>query len=66
MELGRYGIGQVVDLALQHLTDSGVRSLHLSYDINAMDPSIASATFTKVSPPAWVEYGLVSRWFVGL
>jgi arginase len=40
-----YGIGKVIDMALQHL---GNRPLHLSYDIDAVDPILAPATGTTV------------------
>jgi arginase len=40
-----YGIGAVIDMALRHLGD---RPLHLSYDIDAVDPVLAPATGTAV------------------
>lgn len=39
------GIGQVMKQALDHLKG---RPLHLSYDIDAVDPALAPATGTKV------------------
>lgn len=39
------GIGQVMEQALQHLRG---RPLHLSYDIDSVDPALAPATGTKV------------------
>ncbi|TPX44635.1 hypothetical protein SeMB42_g04263 [Synchytrium endobioticum] len=45
-EVDRYGIGKVVDMALQHLgTDCPI---HLSFDVDALDPSVAPATGTPV------------------
>ena len=44
-EVDRYGIGQVMEMALQHLAG---RPLHLSYDIDAVDPVLAPATGTAV------------------
>jgi arginase len=41
----RYGIGQVVDMALDHLKN---RPLHMSYDIDAVDPHWAPSTGTVV------------------
>lgn len=40
-----FGIGQVMDQALHHLKG---RPLHLSYDIDSVDPVLAPATGTKV------------------
>jgi arginase len=48
-EIDRYGIGHVMDLALHHLLDrDGSRPLHMSYDIDAIDPLLAPATGTAV------------------
>lgn len=48
-EIDRYGIGQVMDMALQHLlANDPNRPLHLSYDIDAVDPALAPATGTTV------------------
>jgi arginase len=48
-EIDRYGIGHVMDMALHHLTaDNPDRPLHLSYDIDAIDPVLAPATGTTV------------------
>lgn len=44
-DIDRYGIGRVMELALQHLDG---RPLHLSYDIDAVDPVLAPATGTAV------------------
>lgn len=44
-EIDRYGIGHVMELALEHLAG---RPLHLSYDIDAVDPLLAPATGTTV------------------
>eukprot|EP00043_Microstomoeca_roanoka_P000534 m.28012 g.28012 ORF g.28012 m.28012 type:complete len:384 (+) comp10365_c0_seq1:171-1322(+) len=41
----KYGIGKVMEMALDHL---GSRPLHLSYDIDACDPIIAPSTGTAV------------------
>lgn len=45
-EIDRYGIGQVMEMVLNvHLKD---RPLHMSYDIDAVDPILAPATGTAV------------------
>ena len=44
-EVDRYGIGKVMELVNEHLKD---RPLHLSYDIDAVDPLHAPATGTVV------------------
>lgn len=48
-DIDHYGIGGVMDAAMDHLLqkDSN-RPLHLSYDIDAVDPSFAPATGTTV------------------
>jgi arginase len=48
-EIDRYGIGQVMEMALGHLLAKDPnRPLHLSYDIDAVDPILAPATGTTV------------------
>jgi arginase len=48
-EIDRYGIGQVMEMALGHLLAKDPnRPLHLSYDIDAVDPMLAPATGTTV------------------
>lgn len=48
-DVDHYGIGAVMDMALQHLLKKDPhRPLHLSYDIDAVDPSQAPATGTAV------------------
>lgn len=44
----RYGIGKVMEMTLDHLMDRKQRPLHLSYDIDAVDPVIAPSTGTIV------------------
>jgi len=44
----RLGIGRVMEEALAHLTAKGPRPLHLSFDIDACDPSVAASTGTTV------------------
>lgn len=48
-DIDHLGIGRVMDLALEHLlTNNPNRPIHLSYDIDAVDPSHAPATGTAV------------------
>mmetsp|Transcript_13262 Transcript_13262/g.25427 ORF Transcript_13262/g.25427 Transcript_13262/m.25427 type:complete len:368 (+) Transcript_13262:123-1226(+) len=48
-EIDRFGIGNVMEQALDHLLkDKPDRPLHLSYDIDAVDPAHAPATGTAV------------------
>jgi arginase len=44
-DIDHLGIGQTMDRALEHLKG---RPLHLSYDIDSVDPQLAPATGTKV------------------
>ncbi len=46
----KYGIGKVMDMAFEHLKlpDGTPRPLHLSYDIDAVDPELAPSTGTVV------------------
>jgi len=48
-DIDHYGIGSVMDMALNHLLENNPdRPLHLSYDIDAIDPLHAPATGTAV------------------
>jgi len=48
-DIDHYGIGQVMDKTFEHLLkDDPSRPLHLSYDIDAVDPAWAPATGTTV------------------
>lgn len=48
-DIDHYGIGSVMDRALQHLlAEDPDRPIHLSYDIDAVDPIHAPATGTAV------------------
>lgn len=49
-EVDRYGIGQVVTMAVEHLSkgDNPESPIHLSFDIDALDPSVAASTGTPV------------------
>lgn len=48
-DIDKYGIGTVMDQAIQHLLEKDPnRPIHLSYDIDAVDPVHAPATGTAV------------------
>lgn len=47
-EIDRFGIGRVMDMALAAVSAQGTGPLHLSYDIDALDPTIAPSTGTRV------------------
>ena len=44
-QVDRYGIGNVVEMALEYL---GNRPIHLSFDVDALDPTVAPSTGTPV------------------
>lgn len=45
-QIDKYGIGRVMEMALAHLGTE--RPLHLSFDIDSVDPAFAPGTGTKV------------------
>jgi arginase len=47
-DIDRYGIGEVMNRAREILFQNGERPLHLSYDIDAIDPHYAPSTGTRV------------------
>lgn len=47
----KYGIGRVVDMALDAVNKDRSRPIHLSFDVDACDPSVAPSTGTPVSIP---------------
>lgn len=44
----KHGIGKVMELALQYINPSRDRPLHLSFDVDALDPTVAPSTGTPV------------------
>jgi arginase len=44
----RYGINKVIEMALEALDPSGTLPIHLSYDVDAIDPQYVPATGTPV------------------
>jgi len=47
-EVDRYGIGKVVEMALDRINPDRSRPIHLSFDVDALDPSVAPSTGTPV------------------
>lgn len=47
-EVDRYGISKVVEMALAHVNPGGDKPIHLSFDVDAMDPTVAPSTGTPV------------------
>ncbi|THG94817.1 hypothetical protein EW145_g8071 [Phellinidium pouzarii] len=47
-EVDRYGIGRVVEMALDHVNPRRDRPIHLTFDVDALDPSVAPSTGTPV------------------
>lgn len=47
-EIDQYGIGKVMDHAYRAVNPDSKLPIHLSYDIDALDPAVAPATGTRV------------------
>lgn len=47
-EVDKYGIGMVVEMALDHVNPKRDLPIHLSFDVDALDPSVAPSTGTPV------------------
>ncbi|RKP06055.1 arginase [Thamnocephalis sphaerospora] len=47
-EVDKYGIGRVVEMALDHVNPQRNLPIHLSFDVDALDPSVAPSTGTPV------------------
>ncbi|KAG7401987.1 Amino-acid acetyltransferase, mitochondrial [Phytophthora boehmeriae] len=47
-EVDRYGIGKTMEMVLDHLCGKKQRPIHMSYDIDAVDPLVAPSTGTRV------------------
>lgn len=44
----KYGIGKVVEMALDHVNPNRDLPIHMSFDVDALDPSVAPSTGTPV------------------
>lgn len=42
-DVDKHGIGKVVEMALAHVNPKGERPVHLSFDVDATDPSVAAS-----------------------
>jgi arginase len=49
-EVDKYGIGKVVEMALDAVNPNRDLPIHLSFDVDALDPSVAPSTGTPVCP----------------
>lgn len=47
-DVDRYGIGRTMEMAIEHLNKDERRPIHMSYDIDAVDPVVAPSTGTTV------------------
>ncbi|KAJ9124660.1 Arginase, catabolizes arginine to ornithine and urea [Naganishia onofrii] len=47
-DVDKYGIGACVQKALDHVNPERTRPVHLSFDVDATDPSVAGSTGTPV------------------
>lgn len=54
----KYGIGQVVQMALDKINPDRKHPVHLSYDVDAIDPSFVPATGTRVEGGLTLREGL--------
>jgi arginase len=48
-DVDKHGIGKVVEMALDHVNPNRDLPIHLSFDVDALDPSVAPSTGTPVS-----------------
>ncbi|KAJ2715604.1 Arginase, catabolizes arginine to ornithine and urea [Coemansia spiralis] len=47
-DVDKHGIGKVVEMALDHVNKDRSLPIHMSFDVDALDPSVAPATGTPV------------------
>ncbi|KAI9608212.1 hypothetical protein KEM48_003345 [Puccinia striiformis f. sp. tritici PST-130] len=47
-DIDRHGIGKVIEMALESVNKDLKRPIHLSFDVDALDPSVAPSTGTPV------------------
>jgi hypothetical protein len=48
-EVDKYGIGKVMDMALDYVNPSRDRPTHLTFDVDALDPSVAPSELKRVN-----------------
>ncbi|CAH6718162.1 arginase [[Candida] jaroonii] len=56
--IDKYGIGKVVDMALDKINPDRNLPIHVSYDVDAIDPSFVPATGTRVEGGLTLREGL--------
>lgn len=56
--IDKYGIGRVVEMALDRINPGRQYPIHLSYDVDAIDPSFTPATGTRVQGGLTLREGL--------
>lgn len=56
--IDKYGIGKVVEMALDKVNPNRDCPIHLSYDVDAIDPSFVPATGTRVEGGLSLREGL--------
>lgn len=56
--IDKYGIGKVVEMALDAVNPERKNPVHLSYDVDAIDPSYVPATGTRVEGGLTLREGL--------
>lgn len=47
-DVDKHGIGRVVEMALDHVNPARQRPIHMSFDVDALDPTVAPSTGTPV------------------
>jgi Arginase family len=55
-EIDKYGIGKVVEMALDAVNPDRDRPIHLSFDVDALDPTVAPSTGTPVGLILFLPY----------
>ncbi|KZT63623.1 Arginase/deacetylase [Daedalea quercina L-15889] len=48
-EVDKWGIGRIVETALDHVNPKRDLPIHLSFDVDALDPTVAPSTGTPAS-----------------
>lgn len=56
--IDKYGIGKVIEMALDRINPQRQYPIHLSYDVDAIDPSFVPATGTRVEGGLTLREGL--------
>jgi len=47
-EVDKYGIGKVMEMALDHVNPKRDKPIHMSYDVDGIDPLVVPSTGTTV------------------